>query len=169
MLCGESPQAKHVVTAVVCSRMRKFKTLVVAMFSRYPRSVLRHELDCDGRNTLATTVLGPRRGVSNNAGMGSSATASRVAEIAPSASWEDVAAVEQGDVKFRAPGVRSLRGFTRLELQERLSKQRVTSKQDSKIPLPIKEAIKPSQTVGSGRSHRDDPQHRVAKLIVEVR
>ena len=123
MLCGES---LLVVIAVVCSRMRKFKTLVVAMFSLYPRSVLRHELDYDGRNTLATTVLGPRRGVSNNAGMGSSATASRVAEIAPSANWGDVVAVEQGDVKFRAPGVRSLRGFTRLELQERFIKQRVT-------------------------------------------
>ena len=49
-------------------------------------------------------------------------------------------AVGQGDVKFRAPGVRSLRGFTRLELQERLSKQCVI-KQDYKNPLPIKEAI----------------------------
>ena len=57
----------------------------VAMFSRYPRSVLRHELDHNGRNTLSTLMLKPIRSRSNNEGMGSPTAASRLVEVVPNA------------------------------------------------------------------------------------
>ena len=121
---GESPRSRVLIAGCVQPNA-KVQTVFVAMFIRYPRAVLRHKFDHSGRNTLTKTMLTPQKSFGNNAGMGPPATASRGTEVGPSASWEEAVTVEQEVAKPLGPGVRPLKGFTRRELRERLSKQRV--------------------------------------------
>ena len=112
----------------------------VAMFSRYPRSVLRHELDHNGRNTLSTLMLKPIRSRSNNEGMGSPTAASRLVEVVPNACGGQEDAVVQETTKTRVLRGRFLKGFTSRELRERLSQQRVGRKKCPVFHQPVTKA-----------------------------
>ena len=91
---------------------------------------------------LATSVLGPRQGVSNNTRIGSSATASRVAEIAPSASWGDVQSrLNTGMLSFATRCAVTV-GFQHiLSCRKGCPNNVRREKEDHKKPPPIKEAI----------------------------
>ena len=112
----------------------------IAMFSRYPRAVLRHELDHNGRNTLSTMMVKPCRSRSNNEGMGSPTAASRLVEVVPNACGRQVDAAVQQTTKARVLRGRFLKGFTSRELRERLSQQRVGKKKCPVFHQPVTKA-----------------------------
>ena len=91
--------------------------------SRYPRAVLRQEMEHGFRNTLATTALTPRRSFGNNAGLGPPHQPRRVRpRLVPA----QVGGQQSRSSTRQTSATRcevSLKGFTRRELHDTLSKQ----------------------------------------------